>query len=676
MTTPHNLVRGPLAALVKDAVCWAPDLEQALHRDLELIVSRVQTRGLRIVLSTLPKYGKMIDNGLSRQILGWDCDVLAEFGVPRWDTFENYLFGSLISKVFESFPQRNFQMKLPGDTGPASVPMILREDADENAVFFLRQFCFFFKKLIIDCPADHVRETYKSFLEVDRGLRDPILPWNQGSPILFSNAVDNFRHSKLASFVEEVHHVESLSGSSKPSSTLLKCMGNLEKVRDVLLSDFPAIDYRDLHPRHGPGAVSDAKSGSDKYRFPFWPVSADHLLPEDYFAFSSEEWASEGQSVLSSEIPYGRLLAVPKTWDKPRLITSEPTALQFLQQGLLRWIRHNLPSPLRRCIDFFSQEPSRELALSSSRDGSLATVDLSAASDRLSLRTVEMVFAKTPLLPYLYAVRTPCVYDCTQKSSPRGDITYLKKYAGQGSAVTFPLQSIVYSMCCIAAVLSYENKVVSRRNITAVAKRVRVFGDDIIIPGPALSHLAVILEFLQLKINGDKTHWEGNFRESCGMDAFKGQDVTPVYIRALRLENKPASLTSWVDVCNNAHSAGLFHLSNWMEEQIPWKTRCLIPVNREMLGCLTLRTFSNGLHSSGRKSRYNSDLQVTESLGLCLETKRRQEQRGGYRGLLQFFTEFSGSGDQLDHLSNKKSWRAGYTIETFFNLRKVWVSRG
>lgn len=429
-------------------------------------------------------------------------------------------------------------------------------------------------------------------------------------------------------------------------------------------------------PRHGPGAVSDLATGRDKYAFPSWPKTLDSYFPEEYFAYPTERYAlcNRNGPIGQTELPTGRLLDVMKDYDKPRLITSEPTAHQFLQQGLMRWIRRNLPNPLRHSIDFLSQEPSQALAKRSSRDLSLATVDLSAASDRLSLWTVERAFAKTPsLLASLYATRTPWIRDCTEGSDPDAPARRIRKFAGQGSACTFPVQSIIYTMACIAATLLSRGETVTKRNIRKAVKSIQVFGDDLILPKEAVPDLDLILSLLQLKINVGKTHYDGPFRESCGMDAFMGVDVTPIYMKAIRPEKKPESLTSWVDVCNNVHSAGLWHLSSFLDNCIPKKAAPLIPVSQHRLPCLTLRTFCTGKTFSILKTRTNSELQREEVLGLSPRSRQRKCQRGDYQALLQFFTEkpvhpVTGVPDM-----ESKPWSEGYLIDSFSVLEKEWV---
>jgi hypothetical protein len=66
----------------------------------------------------------------------------------------------------------------------------------------------------------------------------------------------------------------------------------------------------------------------------------------------------------------------------------------------------------------------------------------------------------------------------------------LKKFASQGTAVTFPVMSLV--MLFISLGVSLEGKV-SWRNIRKLRNKVRVFGDDIIIPNAGYAQLCRVM---------------------------------------------------------------------------------------------------------------------------------------------------------------------------------------
>jgi hypothetical protein len=358
-----------------------------------------------------------------------------------------------------------------------------------------------------------------------------------------------------------------------------------------------------------------------------------------------------------------------KTLKGPRLITVEPVAHQFLQQALLGWIREYLPKTLRNSVDFSDQSLSQDAALAASKDGVNATVDLSSASDRLSCWIVERMFRglhNPDLLVALHACRSRMLKH--QAKEGKGFLL-LRKYAGQGNATTFPVQTIFYACVAIAAVLFENGDRPSNMTVRKVGRQIRVFGDDIIVPSFAVRSLALLLTHTGMKVNMGKTHVGGYFRESCGMDAYKGVDVTPLYIRALTLGTAPDELVSWIDVSNNAYHKGLWVLAEWMWNQVPDKIRKLIPISNENLGCLTLSTNQEGLRCLSKR-RYNVNLQRDELLALQGSNQTVRRQREGHENLLQYFLEFP----EPDFLGVYPVWSSGFLVKSRLLLRKRWVS--
>jgi len=619
----------PVAAVLKDLAAWDSDLLPSLERDFISLSRLVETRGLPILMIDLPEAGKVYDQALSSGIFIWS-------NLPK-------TFGSLGSKkgiLFEQLFLRTFD-----EDG------VLRKNPDVNHIYFTRQILYLAKKVRYDCPEQAVAAEVEVFKKIDEGLRTPTLEWDCDDfdidKVLHISFLDGYR-----SFPDMFSHRDACP---KP------LLGYLEDVCDRLMSLLPAINLKEIEPRHGPGSVADAGRGEDKYLFPTWPRKLDRTFPFEYFAQHREDLHLEQQLSHSLNEPPARLLAVPKTLKGPRLIASEPVSHQWLQGGLMRWIRKNLPFPLRLCIDFRSQEPSRKSALLASLEGTSATVDLSSASDRLSCWVIERVFRKHPdFLLALHAARTRWLVNSTGVGEPF--FIKLKKFAAQGAATTFPVQSIVYACVAIAAILYENGGAVSNRSIRNAARRTRVFGDDIILPSYAVQSLTLLLTHLELKVNMGKTHTKGHFRESCGMDAYLGNVVTPVYIRDLELGATAESLVSWVDVSNNAYRAGLWNLATWMIEQIPPAKRRLIPITNQNLGCITLLTYFPCLISL--RERTCKSLHRKEVLALQAVDKEDRKQRDSYQSLLQYFTEKP---------RQETNWSSGWTVRNRLQLRRRWV---
>lgn len=619
----------PFAQLFEDICAWNPRLRAPLLADLARMRKLSDTRGPGFVLSTMPAACKVFDRALSRGHLN-PSDLPKEFGLVKGGYRE--FLGTLMSGVFDS--QGNI------------VP-----EVDPTNVFFVRSLLCLYKKLVWPCPERNIAAAVVEFFEIEARMRKPTCPWIADEP--------EFRgHSRH--FSDEI-----LDGSStflnvdvQPPKPLVRM---LQEVCDLLSSKFPALDPLDILPKHGPGAVSDVKSGGDKYTFPCWPAKLERVFPRVAFAQTRPDLHLEVQTNWSCfEFP-AKLLAVPKTFDKPRLIASEPVAHQYLQLGMMRWIRDNMPRALRSSINFKSQEPSRVLAKEASIGGEFATVDLSSASDRLSCWVVERAFRCAPaLLDALHACRTRWLIDATN-STTEESFTILRKYAPQGNGTTFPVQTMVYTMAAISCVLYEQGSQVTYNSIKDAARNVRVFGDDIIVPSSVVVSLDLLLTYLGLKLNVGKTHYTGNFRESCGMDAFRGYDVTPIYMSYQRPGSTAGELQSWVDVSNNAHSAGLLHLADWMISVVPKGRRSNIPVSSKDLSCLHFRSF---VGSQYRSTRFNRDLQRDEVRGLVPQNHQRVDRRDSYLDLLQYFVE-------APHPETK--WVAGVKGRVRSVLAKRWV---
>jgi hypothetical protein len=142
-------------------------------------------------------------------------------------------------------------------------------------------------------------------------------------------------------------------------------------------------------------------------------------------------------------------------------------------------------------------------------------MDMKEASDRIS----------DPLVQYLFGEHYKWFGACrAQKFWIPGHSSYagtydIHSYAPMGNATTFPVQSLVFWALCVAGMQSRWPD----RPAAAF-----VFGDDIEVPTYALEEVMSRLESVGLLVNRRKTFYKGYFRESCGVDAFKGVNVTPL----------------------------------------------------------------------------------------------------------------------------------------------------
>lgn len=274
----------------------------------------------------------------------------------------------------------------------------------------------------------------------------------------------------------------------------------------------------DFVPKHGPGSIAEL-SGNTSIAEKYHLLRSDPLI--DY-VFRKHAGLEVRKDCFPLDLPgntsrEAAVVFVPKSMKTKRVISKEPATLQYLQQGLDRCIRKYMAEHpyLRQHIDLHDQSLQGELALEASRTKQYATVDLSAASDTVSYRLVKRVFRGTALYPYLVALRSRTV------RLPSGKVMATAKYAPMGSALCFPIESLIFACVaeCALRYARYENR-------TSMSKY-RVYGDDIIVPDACLSDLVIYLRWCGFRINLGKTYG-GNqrFRESCGCDAYDGEDVT------------------------------------------------------------------------------------------------------------------------------------------------------
>lgn len=639
-------VRSLLNALLIDVRRELSDLVPMFAETFDRIGKLVETRGIRIVCIDLPSFGKALDKALSSGHLNYEAIPPSLGSIAT-----GYLFQHVIeSRIIDPITSR------------------VLDSVDPTLIFYLRTCLYGFKKVVKETTDDVTSEAVHEFFQIDSRLRCPTYDWTSdwlncpsAGQLSFANGLDRIG-DQLELFPIGITSTRTARGLASLADRVFRAASTM----------LGTLDPNELIGRHGPGSVADLRKWNDKFIFPTWPKKLDYVFSmAHHAALNYDAFLLSGYKTLADHEPPALLHAVPKTMKSPRLITSEPTAYQFLQQGLRKHLLANLPRWLRIAIDFSSQEPSRVAALESSKTGDRCTIDLKSASDRLSLWTVERAFQHNPpLLRALHAVRSRWVVTSPKLChSTEWNGTILRKYAGQGNATTFVVQSIVYACLCITATLWAEHGARARvtpSSLRRAARKVQVFGDDLILPSSAGPYLALLLELNQLEIGWDKTHHQGNFRESCGMDAYKGYDVTPLYFQSLSVPGiKPSAkeLASWIDVSNNAYRKGLWALSYLMMESLPKRIRKKIPITRDPSIGLRFLTHGKALRFPS-KQRFNVELQLKESHCLVVKSESVRQGRQNRDNILQYIIE----GPEPETL-----WSSGYITKTRSLLESEWV---
>jgi len=399
----------------------------------------------------------------------------------------------------------------------------VRDNVDPTIVAHIRQICFVVYKLELSYTAEQENQVIGSFVSTEAALESLVIPDD-----------------------DEVIHL-------------------MSRITKTVFSGF---DPKDILPRHGPGSVATGERLEDKWVFTRKYKPIHSVYPYyDYFIVGGAleildrlEWY---KSLRPLDRGIAKVILVPKDSRGPRLISCEPLEYQWIQQGLGRKISHFLESDsklTRGHVNFTNQEINRQLALSSSSDGKYATIDLKDASDRVSVKLVSQVFSQIPdLLTRLLACRTAATL------LPSGRVLDLQKYAPMGSALCFPVEAYIFWCICTAAVVSQK-----RLPLKKVASEIYVYGDDIVIPTAWVDDCVTALERYGLVVNRSKCCTKGLFRESCGMDAFNGVQVTPTRVKTLWTDRSGDGncYVSWSEAANHLAARGYVNAASYIRSEL------------------------------------------------------------------------------------------------------------
>lgn len=300
-------------------------------------------------------------------------------------------------------------------------------------------------------------------------------------------------------------------------------------IRDVLGDFSPAVLGRILDlSRPGSGVAigtvnRDLVTGPFKLGYTELTVSAGALPYARLLVEESESWINAWRQRYSApesglELVYqicnaNRIAFVPKDRSTLRTIAVEPALNMWLQLGVHEYLIPRLAAVgVHLENQSYNQRAARKGAAQWLSADPLCTMDLSAASDSVSVGLVER------LLPPTWV---DFLGDLRSTSYELEGATYeYQKWSSMGNGYTFALESLIFwaiGRACLTVV-----------NCNA---ELHVYGDDIVLPRSAFLLMRQILAYCGFKLNVSKSFAFGPFRESCGVDCFGSQLVTPVYIR-------------------------------------------------------------------------------------------------------------------------------------------------
>ncbi len=485
-------------------------------KDIKTILTRLNGEGEWFLAITLPTLAKGLERGLDTGVC--NPDLFPNFGCRQKTPV---LLGSFFDLIFD----RTSGTVLP--------------EPSIEAIRSIRQISLFGKKTELDCSPAVIAEAFSGFVKCDKEVAE----WEASVTI------------------------DALMEFHKMSSLLFS---------EVFLKVNREVALWKINPRHGPGATADRLVGNHKFEMPEYTERLEAVFPFWRFAttrgYRQETYDRVPLLEPGHERPV-KVVHVPKTLDAPRIIAEEPTCMQYVQQGLLRSFRDAIDgSYLQSLMGVEHQEPNQLMAQKGSRDGTLATLDLSEASDRVSNLLVITMMANFPHL-------NDAVQACRSLRAdvPGHGILNLAKFAPMGSALCFPVEMMVFlTVIFIGIQRAYRYRLTKRSDILKWLGSVRVYGDDIIVPVDVVDSVRSALRLYGFKVNVHKSFWTGKFRESCGKEYYDGEDVTLTRLRHL----PPTSLDqteqviSMVDFRNQAYWRGLWKtagiVDSYISEMMPF----------------------------------------------------------------------------------------------------------
>ena len=489
--------------------------DASTKRDLNKAALRFKHEGSSFLTITLPTFAKGLEQALERGKAGPDL-------WPRWacrGSTPRFL-GEMLDNVFDR------------ESG------VLLDEPDVDSIWGMRQISLYMSKIELPCSDARNARAAKAYVECEKEVRE----------------ADESRSSS---------DVDSLS-----------------RVFTLLFGDvLSAIDLQvycgELVPRHGSGATADRLLGNEKFDVKQWTTRLERYFPYGEYAIPNWRYYYRLDQIdflePGAERPV-RVVFVPKTLKTPRVIAIEPTCMQFVQQAVMQSLVPRLESSwIGPMIGFLDQVPNRRMAQQASLDGSLATLDLSEASDRVSNQLVNHLLRHWP---HLQGAVQAC--RSTHADVPGTGVIPLAKFASMGSALTFPLEAMVFLSIAIWSMSGREKCLThlpSRSAVKRLIGRVRVYGDDIVVPAAQAQCVSAGLEANGLKVNGRKSFWNGKFRESCGGDYYAGIDVSVVKVRrpwpkTLKARRSAAEIESAVALRNLLYEGGLWKAAARLDQKL------------------------------------------------------------------------------------------------------------
>jgi len=499
-----------------DVLLWKMIAEESAIRcrtsttlDWKTVETRTKHEGFSFLTITLANFGKDFERSLDQGFV----DPSAFVGFHRKQGLPRFL-GGFLDLVF--------------DRGSG----VLLDEPNVDAIKEIRQLTLMYSKIQLPCSDAREKAAYRGYIESEQDI--------------------GVKHSG--------HSAINLAEFRRVANALY---GPMWRAIDRKIDSDPPV------PKHGPGATADRLRANAKYRQRTWPRRLETQFPMEMHLLPTPDYVDELASIdilePEAELPV-RVISVPKTLKTPRIIGIEPTAMQYAQQSLLPVILEGIKDfHLGSFLGSDDQTPNQRMALRGSLRGDLATLDLSEASDRVSNQLVlEMTSSSSRMRKAIQACRS------RKADVPGHGVQRLAKFASMGSALTFPIEEMVFLTIIFLGIERVLNTQIDRSLIKSMKGRVRVYGDDIIIPVEFVPSVIESLELFGAKVNRHKSFWNGQFRESCGKEYYDGQDVSIVKVRQVLPTKRRhvEEIIATVALRNLLYWEGYWTTCLWLDEKI------------------------------------------------------------------------------------------------------------
>lgn len=437
--------------------------------DRTYILKRLNSEGHKFLTISLPKFAKHVLLSLERGFFRDEKDdILCNFS--KKGPLTRFLWDEL-TEIFDHKSKNG----------------VLVADPSAIALCQVRQVCEYFYKLALPYTSETVEKAIDSFVKNEGELEDFA---KQGG--FNTRFVSQMRKDFFTQYDFSGHSIDEVFQKDLPrvtSGTYVGAEPDFFLVKET-------VRFRSTLP-------TSSKPHMGAYR-----------IPRSLFYGRRVEFISEP--------PFSELLLVQKDSRGPRTICREHPHRVRTQMAFFSYMTRNLNRASAGAINFLNQDTNRRIAETSSIDAKFATLDLKDASDMVSFELVKKLFWDSPWMRYFFVHHRANQVVMPHQSGRRA----LYKLAGMGSGLTFPTMALIISLAICRSVvnrfgLSYD----------FVRRNVFIYGDDICLPTEWVPFAIEALEVVKLKVNKSKSYYRGSFRESCGGDYFRGNDVGPVRIK-------------------------------------------------------------------------------------------------------------------------------------------------